>query len=197
MTDRLSAYVVADSGSDFTCEITNLTPRSLFLCTDETLPFQEQVSVVFFSVEVRGEVALESRSPRGLLIVFDASPAIRRRIEGHMAGTRQVFRPLEERPAIPRNLDEASATEVVEMEVELIHGLTSHAAQRPSSQLFEHDATVPEPGPPRETVQARPRKAQEAKLDNVVVAPRRRKRLRDQETTDLDPSSVFDDVANS
>ena len=146
MGDRLTAYVVADTGADFTCEIANLSPRSLFLSTDQALAFQEKVSVTFFSVEVRGEVALASRVPRGLLVVFDAPPAIRRRIEAHM------------QKLLDEEFDEAPATEIMQYELELVHGLTSHAAARAASTVV----------PP--TVQARrqaKRREQDTDLDPI------------------------------
>lgn len=187
MTDRLGAFVVAESGADFTCEIANLTPRTLFLLTDHPLSFRDKVSVTFFSVEVRGEIALCSDSPRG-----EAPASIQRRIASHMANARTVSRPTIGE-AFPPILDEAPATEVVQVEMELIHGLTSHAAQRPSSAVLP----VAVRPPPAQTVAARPtreRDAQQAKLDNVVIPPQRKRRNRDRKTTDLDPTPMLIDA---
>jgi hypothetical protein len=183
MGDRLGAFVVAESGIDFTCEIANLTPQSLFLLTDEPLAFREQVSITFFAVEIRGEVALCSDAPRGLLVVFEAPQAIQRHIVAHMAKAQTIGRtPIGIAFPAP-GLEEAPATDVVEVEMELIHGLTSHAGQRPASKVLS---------PPKETVAARPegpRQAQAAKLDNMVIAPQRKRRTRQRETTDLDAAN--------
>ena len=176
MTDVLSAYVIAESGTDFTCEIANLTTHSLFLRTDQILPCREPVSVVFFSVDVRGEIALGSEHPLGLLVVFTAPPALERRIEAHMAKT----------PALNRG----PITEVIEREVELLHGLTSHAAARPPATLADEVTLRETDLPPKDTVQVRPsRRAQDTKLDNAVQMPRRRRKPeRDDQATEPDPS---------
>jgi hypothetical protein len=157
---RLSAYVVAESGADFTCGIANLTTRSLFLETDARLLFRERVSVTFFSVEVSGEVALVSEAPLGVVVVFDATEDVKKRIAAHMAHVTTISdgtvrdaslngkpRPPTTAPAGAPVLEESSATERhlfdgfdetfdtigEETGNTLRRGLTSHAAARPMS----------------------------------------------------------------
>lgn len=213
MGEALSAYVVTGSGDDFTCEIANLTTRSLFLLTDRTLSFKERVSVTFFSVELEGEVALSSRDPEGLVVVFDAPVEIRRRLEAHSGRTADAVStlpktaPLGVPPLEPPDVTDRSEAPLVDEEetareldaqdpedtgTHLRRGITSHAAPRPAS------ATLP---PRAETRRLRPtqaREAQQSRLDNAVVSrPKKPKRpTREEQITDLDPSVLLDDAAN-
>jgi hypothetical protein len=117
------------------------------------------------------------------LVVFEAPQAIQRHIVAHMAKARTLGQRIGVAFPAP-GLEEAPATDVVEVEMELIHGLTSHAGQRPASKVLS---------PPKETVASRPegpRQAQAAKLDNVVIAPQRKRRSRQRETTDLDAANT-------
>lgn len=215
MGETLSAYVVACSGDDFTCEVANLTARSLFLRTDRTLPFQERVSVTFFSVELEGEVALSSRDPAGLVVVFDAPAEVRRRLEAHMDRTTDAAKalpetkplgvpPLEEpgltdRTERPLPDDEETALELDppifddDTGTHLRRGLTSHAAARAASTTRPPSAEAT-----RRLRPAPDRRAQQTRLDNAVVkAPRRPRPDREEQITDLDPSVLLDDAANS
>jgi hypothetical protein len=85
MSRIVTAHVALDDGSDLIAEIANLTPYSLFLKTLEVFPFRTPVTVTFFSVSIRGEVAFVSRSdPSGVLIVFHAAEDVRRLIEARI-----------------------------------------------------------------------------------------------------------------
>ena len=85
MAKPLSAHVILPSGDDFTAEVSNLTPRSLFLKTEQVLRFREQVTVTFFGVSVEGEVAICCGSPSGALIVFSAQPITEQQIRASMS----------------------------------------------------------------------------------------------------------------
>src|SRR5262245_34421830 len=81
----VTAHVALDDGSDFVAEIANLTPHSVFVKTQHRLRFREPVTVTFFSVSIRGELAFISRAaPVGAVIVFDAPAETRAMIEARI-----------------------------------------------------------------------------------------------------------------
>lgn len=77
MSRSLTATVTLQPGVVFTAQVTNLTPMTLFLRTNEELHFRDLVHVNFNGVQLHAQIALVTRDPCGALIVFQAPPSAR------------------------------------------------------------------------------------------------------------------------
>jgi len=93
----LTAHVVAEGGLEFTAEVANLAPSSLFLRTARSLEFKQAVTVSFGDVTVHGEVAFVSGEPQGAVVVFRATPQAVALIEDRMEGIEVVSGRVDER----------------------------------------------------------------------------------------------------
>lgn len=70
-----TAHVELDDGTDFVAEIANLTLQSVFVRTRRSLGFRAPVTITFFSVSIRGEIAFRSLAePCGWVVSFRVPP---------------------------------------------------------------------------------------------------------------------------
>lgn len=108
----VTAHVEMADGRDFVAEIANLTPHSLFIHTSEQLSFRAPVTVTFFSVSFRAELAIVTQKPAGWVVVFDADAETRARIEARIPEVNVLAPPPSstDRIALPpmATLDEAT-----------------------------------------------------------------------------------------
>src|SRR5436190_22534578 len=89
-------------GRDFVAEIANLTPHSLFIHTDEQLSFRAPVTVTFFSVSFRAELAIVTERPAGWVVVFTADAETRARIESRIPEVNVLGKPSANLPPFGR-----------------------------------------------------------------------------------------------
>lgn len=106
----VTAHVEMADGRDFVAEIANLTPHSLFIHTSEQLSFRAPVTVTFFSVSFRAELAIVTQKPAGWVVVFDADSETRARIEARIPEVNVLTPPLAPSLSLPPmvSLDEAT-----------------------------------------------------------------------------------------
>lgn len=98
-------------GRDFVAEISNLTPQSIFIHTDQELAFRAAVTVTFFSVSFRAELAIATRDPAGWVVTFTADAETRARIEARIPEVK-VLGALQPRSIVVRPLDVEVADEM-------------------------------------------------------------------------------------
>lgn len=73
MTSKIEASVVPEHGSEFSAELANLGPQSVFVKAASGLEFREAVTLRFSGVTVHGEVAFVCLNPPGAVVVFSAT----------------------------------------------------------------------------------------------------------------------------
>jgi hypothetical protein len=90
--DQVLAFVFTRGGQRWAAPVANLSPLSLFLVGAPPLPFREPLQLEVLDHSIRGEVALVSEQPRGVLVALDV-PAEERRLLERLARRVPVLGP--------------------------------------------------------------------------------------------------------
>ncbi len=80
----LITTIATEDGRRFPAEVSNLTPRSMFIRTAQPLAFRERLRLTLLGSTVPGVVIFAAQNPRGVVLLLEPDKALQSKIEHGM-----------------------------------------------------------------------------------------------------------------